>query len=314
MNILVPPHLANIRIDKALAELSGISRTKIAAAITNSNITINGQIITDLKHKLQENDEAVLDIVPVVRPQIMAADIPINIVFEDDDIIIINKQAGLTVHPGAGNHNDTMVNALVNHYGKSLSSLGGEDRPGIVHRLDRDTTGLIIVAKNDIAHAKLSDDIAHRKIKRIYTAFVWGNISPSSGRIETHIGRSNKDRTRMRITDEPNGKVAITHYNTLRSLGYISIVECTLETGRTHQIRVHLSHLGHSVVGDQTYGQNSRKILQYYGDEKKDVLSNFQRQALHSTKLELAHPITGETIFFEAPLPEDMQKILNILE
>lgn len=313
MNLIVPPHIANIRIDKALAELSGISRTKIAAAVTNGTVIVNGQIIYDLKHKLQENDEIELNVVQAPRPEIVATDIPINIVFEDDDIIIINKQAGLTVHPGAGNHTDTMVNALVNHYGKSLSSLGGEDRPGIVHRLDRDTTGLIVVAKNDASHAVLSQDIAVRKVKRIYTALVWGNIIPDTGTIETCIGRSTRDRTRMMVTDYPNGKVAITHYTSLQSFGYISMVECRLETGRTHQIRVHMSHVGHSVIGDQTYGHNARKIMQYYSGERGEMLKAFKRQALHSTKLEFNHPISKKLMIFEAPLPADMQKIIEVL-
>lgn len=313
MNLIVPPHISNIRIDKALAELSGISRTKIAAAVTNGTVTVNGKVILDLKHKLQENDEVELNIISAPRPEIVATDIPINIIFEDDDIIIINKQAGLTVHPGAGNHTDTMVNALVNHYGKSLSSLGGEERPGIVHRLDRDTTGLIVVAKNDTSHAQLSQDIAARNVKRIYTSLVWGNITPDSGTIETYINRSTRDRTRMMVTDYPNGKVAITHYTSIRSFGYISMVECKLETGRTHQIRVHMSHLGHSVVGDQTYGHNTRKIMQYYSGEKGEVLKDFKRQALHSTKLEFNHPITKKLMTFEAPLPEDIQKIIDVL-
>ena len=310
---IVPAHLSNIRLDKALAELAEISRSKAATLIKAGNISVGGKAIMETDYKLQENDEIIMDYVKVPRPEIQGADIPINIVYEDDHIIIIDKQVGLTVHPGAGNHTDTLVNALVNYYGKSLSALGGEDRPGIVHRLDRDTSGLMVVAKTDDAHAKLSEAIADRKVKRIYTALVWGNMNPESGTIETNIIRSNKDRTRMMVTDYPNGKVAITHYKMIKSFGYVSMVECQLETGRTHQIRVHMSYKKHSLVGDQTYGANSRKIIQYYSGDKKDVLSNFKRQALHSSRLEFVHPITGAQMSFQSELPEDMQVLIRAL-
>jgi 23S rRNA pseudouridine1911/1915/1917 synthase len=201
----------------------------------------------------------------------------------------------------------------VNSYGKSLSSIGGEERPGIVHRLDKDTSGLMIIAKNDDAHIKLSDDIAQRKVKRIYTALVWGNINPDSGKVETHIGRSSKDRTRMCVVDYPNGKHAVTHYETIQSFGYISMVECRLETGRTHQIRIHMSHISHSVVGDQAYGNNARKINLYYSGTQKEALQTFKRQALHSSKLEFTHPRTNELMYFESELPEDMQNLISIL-
>lgn len=313
MNLLTPEHLINIRLDKALAELASISRTKAASSIRDNKVKINNVVNTDVSYKMQENDEILVTLEPVIEFEIKAADIPIDIVYEDDDLIVINKQAGLTVHPGAGNHQDTLVNALVNIYGKTLSTIGGEERPGIVHRLDKDTSGLMMVAKNDATHEKLSSDIAERDVKRIYKALVWGNINPEFGTVTTQIGRSAKDRTRMTVVDYPNGKIATTHYTTLQSFGYISMVECRLDTGRTHQIRIHMSHIGHSVVGDQTYGNNARKINQHYTDEKKEVLMNFKRQALHSSRLEFTHPTTGELMVFESPLPDDIQKLINAL-
>jgi len=313
MNLLTPEHLINIRLDKALAELASISRTKAASEIKAGNIQVNNIVHTDVRYKMQQNDEIFLHLEPIVEIDIKATDIPIDIVYEDDDLIVINKQAGLTVHPGAGNHQDTLVNALVHLYGKSLSAIGGEDRPGIVHRLDKDTSGLMVVAKNDITHKKLSEDIAERNVKRIYKALVWGNLNPESGTVTTNIGRSTKDRTRMTVVDYPNGKTATTHYDTIQSFGYISMVECRLETGRTHQIRIHMSHIGHSVVGDQTYGNNARKINQHYTDLKKETLTKFRRQALHSSRLEFEHPITGELMIFESPLPDDIQTLINAL-
>ena len=313
MKLLTPDHLINIRLDKALAELADISRTKAAAAIRDSKVQINNVINVDVKYKMQANDEVCVSLDPVIEHEIKAADIPIDIVYEDDDLLVINKQAGLTVHPGAGNHQDTLVNALVHIYGKQLSSLGGEERPGIVHRLDKDTSGLMVVAKNDAAHEKLSSDIASRDVKRIYTALVWGNINPDSGTITTNIGRSPKDRTRMTVVDYPNGKIATTHYETIQSFGYISMVECRLQTGRTHQIRIHMSHIGHSVVGDQTYGNNMRKINSHYDGEKKEVLVGFKRQALHSSRLEFEHPTTGELMVFESELPDDIKGLIAAL-
>ena len=313
MTFQTPIHLIDMRLDKALAELADISRTKAAAAIRDDKVKINGIVNADVKYKLQENDEVEVTLDPVVQQELKAADIPLNIVYEDDDLLVINKQAGLTVHPGAGNHQDTLVNALLHIYGTALSSIGGEERPGIVHRLDKDTSGLMVIAKNDATHEKLSNDIAERDVKRTYTALVWGNINPDSGTITTNIGRSPKERTRMTVVEYPNGKIATTHYKTIQSFGYISMVECRLETGRTHQIRIHMSHIGHSVVGDQTYGNNARKISSHYTDEKKVALTDFKRQALHSSLLEFEHPTTGERMVFESPLPEDMQELISKL-
>lgn len=313
MSLETPIHLIDMRLDKAIAELAEISRTKAAAAIRGAKIKINGNVNIDVKYKLQEHDTVEVSLDKAVEHHLKATNIPLNIVYEDNDLLVINKQSGLTVHPGAGNHQDTLVNALLYIYGNELSSIAGEERPGIVHRLDKDTSGLMMIAKNNIAHEKLSHEIAERNIKRTYTALVWGNINPDSGTITTNIGRSPKERTRMTVVEYPNGKIATTHYKTMQSFGYISMIECRLETGRTHQIRIHMSHIGHSVVGDQTYGNNARKINGHYADEKKIALTNFKRQALHSSRLEFEHPTTGKVMLFESELPEDMQELIDAL-
>lgn len=304
----------NTRLDKALSELSSISRSKLLNIIKNGDVTVNNQIIKDGNYKLQFND--LIEIIKIEsKPieHITPFNKKLNIVYEDEDLIIIDKEAGLTVHPGAGNHTDTLVNALIYHYKNSLSAIGGEDRPGIVHRLDRDTSGLMIVAKNDNAHKAIAHSIEKREVKRIYKAFVWGNINPSEGTIETNIIRSSKDRTRMSVTKHDEGKFAITHYKTIKSYGYISLIECKLETGRTHQIRVHLSHIGHSVVGDQIYGHNSRKIIQYYNGNAKELLMGLKRQALHSYFLEFIHPTTKILMSFQSELPKELQFFDSIL-
>ena len=241
-----------------------------------------------------------------------AANIELDIVFEDADLIVINKAAGLVVHPGAGNYNYTLVNALLYH-SDSLSDMGGVIRPGIVHRLDKDTSGLMVVAKNNIAHARLANQIETRNLIRKYKALTWGVLNPLSGIIQTNIGRSINDRKKMTVL-KSTGKNAITYYNTeqvfLNKL--MSLVECKLETGRTHQIRVHLSHKGHSIVGDQKYGNNSRKIhnvpllLQ-------DKIVKLKRQALHSWYIKFNHPITAMPMEFKADLPDDIKEVIRLL-
>jgi len=304
-----------MRLDKAVSNLFDISRTKAAEHIKSGFVKVDGIVIMFLNHKVSAENKIELNIMESEDEiNLTPADIPLNIVYEDDQIIVLNKQVGLTVHPGAGTRDDTLVHALLYHFGASkLSSIAGTERAGIVHRLDRDTSGLMLIAKTDEAHSILSDDIANKKVKRIYQALVWGNITPASGVISTNIARHNIDRTRMRVVDAPSGKLAITHYNTLESYGYISLLQCQLDTGRTHQIRVHLSHIGHSVVGDQIYGANSKKINLYYSGAKKEALLKFRRQALHSSFIEFTHPISKETISFTAPVPEDLNDLFMAL-
>lgn len=307
----IPENLHGVRLDKAASELSGLTRSRIQQLIKSGDVLVGGSA-RDGSKSISTGDELIINIPPSIDTRMRPSDIPLNIVYEDDDLLVINKQAGLTVHPGAGQHTDTMANALLTHCGDSLSGIGGVTRPGIVHRLDRDTSGLMIVAKNDIAHVSLSEQIASRELKRVYHAIVWGTIIPHSGTITTNIDRSLRDRTLMQVV-KAGGKIAITHYKTLKILGQASLVECRLETGRTHQIRVHMSHVGHSVFGDQSYGHNARKIAQYYKGEVGEELKLFKRQALHSHFIEFTHPVSGETISFSSELPEDMKAVIEKL-
>jgi 23S rRNA pseudouridine1911/1915/1917 synthase len=306
-----PENLHGSRLDKAASELSGMTRSRIQQLIKSGDVTVNGKLMDGAK-TINTGDEIMVNIPPPVDTTMRPSNIPLNVVYEDDHLLVINKQAGLTVHPGAGQHTDTMANALLTHCGDSLSGIGGVTRPGIVHRLDRDTSGLMIVAKNDVAHVSLSEQIASRELKRVYQAIVWGVPIPHSGTIDANLDRNVRDRTLMRVV-KTGGKTAITHYKVLKILGATSLVECRLETGRTHQIRVHMSHIAHSIFGDQSYGHNARKIAQNYKGEVGEELKLFKRQALHSCFIEFTHPVTEETMSFSAEMPEDMQNIAKKL-
>ncbi len=288
-----------------------LSRSRIQKAIKDSCLKLNNEIINDSSHKVKENDIVELVLIPETVSFMEAADIALDIVYEDDDLVVLNKQAGLTVHPGAGNHNDTLANALLKHFG-DLSDVGGTTRPGIVHRLDKDTSGLMVVAKNNFAHMHLAAQIEKRELIRRYKALVWGRPNPTSGIINTQFGRSNTDRKKMTVL-KFGGKVAITHYQTLQILlaGLASLVECKLDTGRTHQIRVHLSHIGNSIIGDQTYGHNARKLAnKAISAEVKSLIERFGRQALHSFYIAFHQPRTGKFLEFEIGLPADMEELL----
>lgn len=309
----LPKSLDNLRLDKALCLLiNEISRSVIQKTIKDGYVKVNQVIISDPNTKVKENDIIILRLQDPKLPEMQAANIKLDIIFEDDDLMVINKPAGLTVHPGAGNHNDTLVNALL-YYSNSLSDIGGTIRPGIVHRLDKDTSGLMVVAKNNIAHARLANQIEKRHLVRKYKAMVWGVLNPPSGMIQTNIGRSINDRKKMTVL-KFSGKNAITYYNTEHVFlsNLISLVECKLETGKTHQIRVHLSHKGHSIVGDQTYGHNSRKINNV-PMELQSKLAQFKRQALHSWYISFNHPITAMPMEFKADLPADIKELIELI-
>ena len=232
--------------------------------------------------------------------------IPLDILYEDDDLLVVNKPAGLVVHPGAGNPRGTLVNALLAHCKDSLSGIGGVKRPGIVHRIDKDTSGILVVAKNDFTHTRLSEQFAEHTIERIYQAFVWGYVQKTTGVVVGDIGRSPHNRQKMAIV--AHGKKATTHYERVAVFGkgVASHIQCILETGRTHQIRVHMSSIGHSLIGDPIYGNIPRTA--------PDFAKYFPRQALHAGFLGFTHPRTGERLSFEAPLPADMQELLEQLE
>jgi 23S rRNA pseudouridine1911/1915/1917 synthase len=244
---------------------------------------------------------------PPVEAEAMAQDIPLVIVHEDADLIVIDKPAGLVVHPAAGNLDGTLVNALLHHCQGELSGIGGVARPGIVHRIDKDTSGLLVVAKSDRAHEGLALQFKDHSIDRLYAAVVYGVPLPGSGTVDTWIGRSDADRKKMAVHREGRGKHAVTHYRTVQKLRGAALVECRLETGRTHQVRVHMAHLGHPLIGDPVYGRERKGF--------KSILEtlSFKRQALHAKRLGFIHPVTGQALSFDSQLPADMQELLSEL-
>jgi 23S rRNA pseudouridine1911/1915/1917 synthase len=312
-HFVIPETLSKLRIDKALAELChGASRSQIQKAIKNNKLALNGSIISNLSCLVKENDQIDFTLEEQKPRQVEPMNIKLDIVYEDDDLIVINKAVGMTSHPGAGSKNDTLVNALLFHT-DSLSDIGGEIRRGIVHRLDKETSGLMVVAKNNETHIALAEQITTRELVRRYKALVWGMMRPPSGVIDVAIGRSTLDRKKM-ATFKNGGKRAITNYKTTEFLrnGLFSLVECKLETGRTHQIRVHLSHIGHSIVGDQTYGNNKRKISSS-PEVLQDKLLSFNHQALHSFYISFTHPRSGEILEFEKEPPVDYNELILFL-
>ncbi|OAB82071.1 RNA pseudouridine synthase [Wolbachia endosymbiont of Laodelphax striatellus] len=290
-----------------MAKKCNISRSKAQRLIQNERVTLFGTPIINNDHIVKLGEEY---IVHLVQPDISISiepnyNIKLDIIYEDEDIIVLSKQSGLTVHPGAGTNNDTLLNAVIAHLGKIPYT---HVRPGIVHRLDKDTSGLMVIAKNEEAHGFLSELLSNRKIKREYLAVVWGALSSQQGTIETNIAPKRGNKEMMCVT-KTTGKLAITHYSVKKVIGQASLVKCTLETGRTHQIRVHMSHIGHSVVGDQVYGKNSSKSAKYA--KNSDFIRNFNRQALHAHTLGLYHPKSKEYMEFASDLPQDIKTLIS---
>lgn len=282
--------------------------------IEAGRVAADGQTITEPSHRVKLGQTfsvrvpAAVDATP--RPQAIA----LNIVYEDADIIVIDKPAGMVVHPAPGNPDATLVNALIAHCGASLSGIGGVRRPGIVHRIDKDTSGLVVAAKNDAAHAGLSALFARHDVERAYRAVVWGSPPKSSGQIEGNIGRDPRNRKKMTVR-RAGGKTALTHYRVLRRFGdAASLIECRLATGRTHQIRVHLAHLGHGLIGDPVYGRSRSRRLGKLDDAARAAVEGFGRQALHACLLGFVHPVSGVRLRFESPLPEDMTALIAALK
>lgn len=317
---------AGQRLDKILAEkLVDISRSRLKALIDEGCVTLEGKVVESGKGKVLEGQSYQLILPEAVDAAPKAQDIPLDIVYEDDDLLVINKQIGLVVHPGAGNPDGTLVNALLHHCGDSLSGIGGVKRPGIVHRLDKDTSGLMIVAKNDAAHLALSEELQNRDIKRVYHAFCWGLPIPEAGKVELPIGRDSRDRLKMAIK-RSGGRHAVTHYKTLEFFGEneygMSLVECRLETGRTHQIRVHMQSLGVNLVGDTLYGAPPSKIKAmikkgYLAEDAPDFykfLLEFPHQALHATAISFTHPRTKEHMSFTTCYPNDINALFEGLK
>lgn len=307
------------RLDKILtlaaqeSGAEGLSRARIQQLIKEGHLADPaGSIVTDASLAIRADDCFELTLPPPVAAQPEAQDIALDILFEDKDLLVLDKPAGLVVHPAAGNWDGTLVNALLAHCGKSLSGIGGVARPGIVHRLDKDTSGLMVVAKNDKTHQELTTQFADRSLSRVYRALVWGVPSPVSGSIEGAIGRHPRSRQKMAVVTR-GGKEALTHYKVLEVFGtFASLVECKLATGRTHQIRVHMAHIGHPVVGDPLYGTRRRAPK---AAEKgiASLLEGFGRQALHAGEISFIHPRTGKKMDLNCPLPPDMKKLLTAL-
>ena len=288
------------------------SRSRIQDIIKSNLLKKNDIIFTDVSYKTKIGDIFDIIIDDVKETTLKEKDIKLNIVYEDNDLLVINKQAGLTTHPGAGNYEDTLVNALLYYCKGNLSSVGGVLRPGIVHRLDKDTTGLMVVAKNDLAHNSLKNQLETRILKRTYNAIIWGNIIPQNGIIEGYIARHKQNRLKMCMSTI--GRYSLTNYKTLKNFSIIaSLVECKLNTGRTHQIRVHFSSKKHPLIGDQLYGGNLRKIAGEK-NEYKHFVESFPRQALHSKSISFIQPSTKKELFFESNLPDDMIELINNLE
>jgi 23S rRNA pseudouridine1911/1915/1917 synthase len=302
------------RMDKCLARhIPTLSRSFIQKLIEQGYALLNDEmVVTQPSRRVMPDDTITLTVPPPESTEMLPANIPLSIIYEDNAFLVIDKPAGMTVHPGAGNYQDTMANALLHHCGDSLSGIGGVQRPGIVHRLDKDTSGLILAAKCDAAHHSLSEQIASRSAKRTYLAFCWGTPKQQEGAINANIGRHPQHRQKMSVVSS-GGKTATTHYRVIQNFGTLaSLIECRLETGRTHQIRVHMTHIGYPLIGDPSYGRTP--AASNLPDKLKSFLTDFDRQALHSWKLKLAHPITNDAVAYESPLPDDLKSLQEILE
>ena len=296
-----------LRIDKFLTQsFPQLSRSQIQRLVSEGNLTCDEVTIVDNSFKVREGEIYQLTVPEAAEANTLPEDIPLDVVYEDEDLIVVNKPAGMTVHPAPGSPNHTLVNALLFHCGDSLSGIGGVKRPGIVHRIDKDTSGLLVAAKNDAAHRGLCKQFAEHSIERTYNAFVFGVPTPRLGRIEGDIGRSPHDRKKMAVVGK-NGKTAVTNYKTLEDFnGYAALVQCNLETGRTHQIRVHLTSKGNPLIGDQLYGKDRKLKGKNLNSQVLETINHFSRQALHAKSLGFIHPRSGETLQFDSVLPEDL--------
>jgi 23S rRNA pseudouridine1911/1915/1917 synthase len=310
------PAEAGQRVDRFLAAGIGtLSRSRVKALIETGQVWRDGAPVSDPSEPIRPGATYRVDVPPAAPATPQPQDIPLTILFEDRYLIVLDKPAGLVVHPAPGTQDGTLVNALLAHAGDDLNGIGGEKRPGIVHRLDKDTSGVMVVAKTERAHQVLSATFASREaLERSYLALAWGVPSPPSGEIDAPIGRHPTDRKRMAVVSR-NGKDALTRYGTERAWGTAcALLRCRLATGRTHQIRVHLSHLGHPIVGDPVYLRRVPGSAKGLPAPARDALLAFPRQALHAASLGFPHPITGETLCFSAPLPQDFRDLLALLD
>jgi len=305
------------RLDVILAKLiPDLTRSNLKKIIEQKQVRINNLVENSPSKKLKTEDVVEINLISTEEIKILPTDIKLDIVYEDKDILIINKPAGMVVHPGAGNYKETLVNALIYKYKNNLSDVNGTTRPGIVHRIDKETSGLLVIAKNNKAHSSLGKQFSDHTIQRTYQALAWGVLRPLNSRVETLIGRSRKNRQLMSVT-EITGKKSITNYKTLKifnikDIPKISFLECELETGRTHQIRVHMAYKGNSLLGDQQYGKKNIRFKKI-NEDFEDKLKILNRQALHAKSLGFIHPTSKKYISFESKLPKDFKKILDLL-
>ncbi|TMM48699.1 RluA family pseudouridine synthase [Qipengyuania marisflavi] len=295
------------RMDKALAEVSGLSRERVKTLISDGAVTVGRTVASSPSTKVQAGSHYTIIVPPPEPLTAEPQDIPLTIVFEDADLVVIDKPAGMVVHPAAGNHDGTLVNALLHHCRGQLSGINGVARPGIVHRIDKNTSGLMVAAKTDAAHEGLAKQFADHSIHRRYLAVCAGHPSPASGTIAARLGRSDRDRKKMAVLDDDSsrGKHAVTHYAVIERLDHSALIACTLETGRTHQVRVHCASIGHPLLGDPVYGRSPAAL--------RGLLDrlDFRRQALHAAELGFTHPVTAQRLDFRAELPADMRELID---
>ena len=317
MKFLINATESEERLDIFLSKkISDLTRSNIKKIIELKKVKINKLIVDLPSKKVRLNDSITVDLITKESDKLLPSNIKLDIHFEDKDILLINKPKGMVVHPGAGNHKDTLANALVYKYKNNLSNINGSLRPGIVHRIDKETSGLLVVAKNNISHARLGRQFSDHTIKRKYICLAWGVVRPLQGKIETLISRNKKNRQLMTVSDI-NGKKAITNYKTIKvfnikDIPKISLIECELETGRTHQIRVHMKYKGTSLIGDAQYGKKNIKFKKINEDFFKS-LSSLHGQALHAESLSFVHPTLNKWVNFKVKLPSDFKKMLNLL-
>ena len=295
------------RLDKALADATDLSRERIKALLADGAIRVDGAVASSASAKMRGGEAFAIALPPPEPLDLEPQGIPLAIIFEDEHLIVVDKPAGMVVHPAAGNRDRTLVNALLHHCQGRLSGINGVARPGIVHRIDKDTSGLLVIAKTDAAHEGLAAQFAAHTIHRRYLAVCAGHPHPAQGTIDSRLGRSDRDRKKMAVLDpgSSRGKRAVTHYRVLERLDHAALIECRLETGRTHQVRVHCLSIGHPLLGDPVYGRTPKALRSLLAD------LGFERQALHAAELGFEHPVTGEAVHFRAEMPPDMRELID---
>ncbi len=320
--LVVPNVVIKQRIDKYIAQfIENASRTKVQKAIDLGSVTVNGEPVKS-NYIVKPDDEIEIELETPDKKDVLAENIPLEIVFEDNYLMVINKPPGMVVHPAYKNYSGTLVNALMYYSTQkndTLSDLSGFERAGIVHRLDKDTSGLIVIAKDEVTHRKLSEQFFHHTIEREYNAIVWGKLKKKKGEISNRLGRDKRDRKKVAVLkeDDDKGKLSVTNYEVLEEYEFLSLIKLNLKTGRTHQIRVHMSHSGHPVFGDETYGgrePHSVNLTSNIKSQIKNLLEIIPRQALHARVLGFIHPHSKESLRFDSELPVDMKQILEKLK